>query len=71
MGGQPLSTEGAILLLRRAKADPDFFFSVALIEDRDERLRAIRAEGYDCTAEELAEVFSHPAQAEDRSEDEA
>jgi len=55
-----MSTECARGFLLRMKSDLDFFFRVAAIEDAGERLAYIRSQGFDCTAEEIAESFSSP-----------
>jgi predicted ribosomally synthesized peptide with nif11-like leader len=59
-GGPPVSVEAAHRLYERTRTDPDFLFRIALLEDPDERAALLAAEGFDCTPEEMAEVFMRP-----------
>lgn len=52
-----MSTACARGFLLRMKSDVEFFFRVAAMEDADERLAFIRSQGFDCTAEEIAQSF--------------
>lgn len=55
-----MSAEAARRLYERTRSDPDFLFRIALMDDPEERAALLIAEGYDCTLEEIADVFMRP-----------
>lgn len=55
-----MSEAAARLFVDRMRHDVDFFFRIAGIEDCDERLEAIRAEGFDCTLDEVNAAYNEP-----------
>jgi predicted ribosomally synthesized peptide with nif11-like leader len=55
-----VSVEAAQRLYERTRSDPDFLFRIALMEDPAERAALLVSEGFDCTAEEIAEAFMRP-----------
>jgi predicted ribosomally synthesized peptide with nif11-like leader len=59
-----LSKAAAYEFLARTSSDSEFFLGIACIDDPEERLAVIHAEGFDCTLEELSEAFAHPYRQE-------
>ena len=59
-----MSVEAAQRLYERARSDPDFLFRIALMEDPEERAAVLADEGFDCTTQEIADVFMRPFTAE-------
>jgi predicted ribosomally synthesized peptide with nif11-like leader len=49
-----VTTAAAQQFFERMKSDWDFYFRVALAEGPDQRMTLVRAEGFDCTSQEVA-----------------
>jgi len=52
-----MSTDQARLFIQRVHADDAFRARVLAEEDADDRMALIRAEGFDCSAEEIAALL--------------
>lgn len=48
-----MSKESAKLLIEKLKNDEEFRNQILAVEDLEERLKQIKAAGFDCTAEEI------------------
>jgi predicted ribosomally synthesized peptide with nif11-like leader len=55
-----MSDAAARRFVERMKSDLDFFFRIAAIEDCEDRMAMIRAEGYDCTYDEVTAAYGAP-----------
>jgi hypothetical protein len=56
----PMSIAEALRFLRVMRVDQRLFWDISLMHDRAARADAIRAAGFDCTLEEIAEVCANP-----------
>lgn len=48
-----MSKESAKLLIEKLQVDEEFRNQILMVEELDERLKQIKAAGFDCTAEEI------------------
>jgi predicted ribosomally synthesized peptide with nif11-like leader len=53
-----MSKESAKLLIEKLHGDEEFRNRILAVEDLDERLKLVKAAGFDCTAEEIEAEYA-------------